>query len=376
MVRMSVSTSKIHYSSPPSDFYKECQKRIHAFLEAQGSHSGLANSKMWLKVFALLTVFIGSYALMLSNQVHGLALFLTQVTFQFTMFVITIGIIHDGAHQALFRSAKLNRLVCYGFDLFGINSHHWLKNHLDSHHKAPNVPGYDSAVESFQLVRLHPGAEWKPWHPYQHYYMFVVYSLVTLFQVFILEWASFAQNLVGFGKEKGLYKRLLIIAFSKSFVLFYSLILPLMVVQAPKWLLVAGFIVGHMLSGIALGVIFQTTHLAEKNDFVALNDEHRLPESFDMHILKTTINFSPSNSVVTFIAGGLNLHVTHHLFPHISQIYLIEMTRIVRETAREFNVPYREYSLWGAVRSHLLTLRQLGRSKDYESWKSLVAREA
>ena len=80
-----------------------------------------------------------------------------------------------------------------------------------------------------------------------------------------------------------------------------------------------------------------------------------------MHILNTTSEFSVENSLVTWIAGGLNLHVTHHLFPTISQIHLPALSRIVRKTAQEFGVPYKHYSLVGALRSHLRTLKALGR---------------
>ena len=42
------------------------------------------------------------------------------------------------------------------FDLIGINSYMWEYNHNLSHHYVPNIPVYDSAIDSFGLFRFHP----------------------------------------------------------------------------------------------------------------------------------------------------------------------------------------------------------------------------
>ena len=125
---------------------------------------------------------------------------------------------------------------------------------------------------------------------------------------------------------------------------------------------------GHVVCGIAIGVIFQTTHLHERTTFPEPNADGRPAGSFAQHVLKTTAEFSTENPLVSWIAGGLNLHVTHHLFPRVSQVHLPALSRIVRETARELGAPYVEYTLFGAVRSHLRTLKRLGSLPSMASW--------
>jgi linoleoyl-CoA desaturase len=61
--------------------------------------------------------------------------------------------------------------------------------------------------------------------------------------------------------------------------------------------------------------------------------------------------------------GGLNFQVEHHLFPKISHIHYPEISKIVRDTCKEFNVNYIEYPTFiSAVGAHLRHLRELGRA--------------
>jgi len=61
--------------------------------------------------------------------------------------------------------------------------------------------------------------------------------------------------------------------------------------------------------------------------------------------------------------GGLNFQVEHHLFPKISHIHYPAISKIVRDTCKEFNVKYIEYpTFFSAVAAHLRHLRELGRA--------------
>jgi linoleoyl-CoA desaturase len=194
--------------------------------------------------------------------------------------------------------------------------------------------------------------------------MFFVYALVTVFQIYFQEPVAFAQRVVGFDRKPGWTTELARMLAKTVLVLGHSLVLPLVVLREPWWMIVVGWTLGHALCGLAIGIIFQTTHLHEGTSFIEPDENGELPGSFAEHILKTTSEFSTENWLVTWIAGGLNLHVTHHLFPQVSQIHLPALSRIVRETAREYGMPYTEYTLFGAVRSHLRLLERLGRSDE------------
>ncbi|MFN0065512.1 MAG: fatty acid desaturase family protein, partial [Chlamydiales bacterium] len=84
--------------------------------------------------------------------------------------------------------------------------------------------------------------------------------------------------------------------------------------------------------------------------------------SFLKHQLATTANFATKSWLATFMFGGLNFQVEHHIFPHICHIHLPKIAKIVKETAKEFGLAYHENETFiGAVLSHFKTLKRLGK---------------
>ncbi|MBO9578342.1 MAG: acyl-CoA desaturase [Microbacteriaceae bacterium] len=58
----------------------------------------------------------------------------------------------------------------------------------------------------------------------------------------------------------------------------------------------------------------------------------------------------------TWLFGGLNYQIEHHLFPSMSRLHLSKARRIVQEQCRELDVPYAETSIW---RSYAIVVRYL-----------------
>lgn len=62
--------------------------------------------------------------------------------------------------------------------------------------------------------------------------------------------------------------------------------------------------------------------------------------------------------------GGLNFQIEHHLFPNICHVHYRDLSKIVEETAHEFNLPYNLKPTFAeAVQSHMRTLKSLGREE-------------
>ena len=345
-------------------FYNELKRRVNTYLASDG-RTRYAGPAMWAKSTFLIAAFFLLGALVYCEKLSSTAFVAVMALWMFNQFLMTIGIVHDAAHYCYARSRKINRRMMYLFDLLGINSEHWIENHVHSHHGAPNVPLQDSAIESFSLVRLHPKTKRNFASKHQHLYIFAIYSVTTIFQVYFLEFVSMAQGLVGF-RLGGIRDALFFFA-QKMFVMSYSLLLPLWILPNPKSEILLGWVLGHMMCGIAIGIIFMTTHLHRDTEFIELTSDGLIQGTFATHILRTTADVGTKNALYTWISGGLNLHVAHHLFPTISQIHLPAITRIVRETAQKHGVPYYEYTLWGALRSHVELLKKLGNLPDWMS---------
>ncbi len=359
-----VSRPKIKYAVQHDPFYAQLKAKIDSYLEASGE-SRYAGPRMWKKTATIIVLFLFFGGLVYFANLTGAAFILVMALWMFTQFLMTIGIAHDAAHDCYTRGKRSNRAIMYLFDAIGISSEHWIENHIHAHHSSPNVPGMDSAIESFSLMRLHPKTRAYRIQRLQHLYMFGIYSVATLFQVYLLEFVSIAQGLVGFDRSdtSGGRKALLFLV-QKLAVLGYSLILPLWLLPNPASEVVLGWLFGHVLCGLALGIIFMTTHLHQATEFLEPDPLGRIHDSFARSVLRTTADVAPNNRFYTWISGGLNHHVAHHLFPTISQIHLPIMTKIVKETAKEFGVPYYEYSFIHGIRSHLRLLKKLGALPD------------
>lgn len=80
-----------------------------------------------------------------------------------------------------------------------------------------------------------------------------------------------------------------------------------------------------------------------------------------IHQLETTANFSRDSRVITWLVGGLNFQVEHHLFPRICHLHYPAISRVVEATCREYGVPYHVNRSFGAgIASHYRWLRRMG----------------
>ena len=86
-----------------------------------------------------------------------------------------------------------------------------------------------------------------------------------------------------------------------------------------------------------------------------------MPWPFLVHQLRTTANFACNNRALSWLVGGLNFQVEHHLFPQVCSVHYPALRPIVREVAARYDVPYHEYpSVRAALAAHLGWLREQG----------------
>jgi linoleoyl-CoA desaturase len=65
---------------------------------------------------------------------------------------------------------------------------------------------------------------------------------------------------------------------------------------------------------------------------------------------------------LSWYVGGLNYQIEHHLFPNVCHVHYRKISRIVKQTAQEFGLPYKsEPTFLGALIGHARLLKELGR---------------
>ena len=64
-----------------------------------------------------------------------------------------------------------------------------------------------------------------------------------------------------------------------------------------------------------------------------------MKNTWAIHQLLTTVNFSTKNRFINWFTGGLNHQIEHHIFPHISHIHYTDIAKIVKKTAKNLIYP-------------------------------------
>jgi linoleoyl-CoA desaturase len=118
------------------------------------------------------------------------------------------------------------------------------------------------------------------------------------------------------------------------------------------------FLLAHLIIGLSVALVFQTTHCIDSTYFPSSRNEF---DNGIYHIFATTADYATEKPLVGWLAGGLNHHIAHHLCPFVCHTHYPSLTRIVKETAAEYGVPYRQHpTMTQAIKHHLLLLKQLG----------------
>jgi linoleoyl-CoA desaturase len=159
-------------------------------------------------------------------------------------------------------------------------------------------------------------------------------------------------------------KQLAHLIFNKIWYTVLTLVLPLMILPLPWWQVVFGFFIMFFVSGLILALIFQPAHVLEETSFYSPDDNGSVENNWAIHQMKTTANFAMKSKWFTWLIGGLNYQVEHHLFPNICHVHYSKISKIVKETAEEFNVPYYHHETFAkALGSHFRLLSDLGTGK-------------
>jgi linoleoyl-CoA desaturase len=168
--------------------------------------------------------------------------------------------------------------------------------------------------------------------------------------------------LTGSGKYKPLYFKLLI-----SRILYYAvfLALPILFIPLAWYWIVAGFLIMHFTGGLVLSTIFQTAHVVPTSDYPLPDSNNELSNNWAVHQLHTTCDFAPNSKLFSWLIGGLNYQVVHHLFPNVSHIHYKRIAIIVQQTAQKYNLPYHVNNTFvGAIFQHLSMLKTLGKPQN------------
>jgi len=271
-------------------------------------------------------------------------------------FIAGIGfnVLHDGSHGSFSNNKWINRIAASSISLLGANHFMWNMKHNMIHHSFTNIDGVDDDIEIGILMRMAPTQKRLKLHKFQHFYFWFLYMLLYIFWIFFSDYSKYFSRKIG---PVPLKKMSFWDHFEFWSVKLYHaaifIVVPIYAVGWAAWLV--GFIVACVVAGFVLSIVFQLAHTVEQTAFPEADfASHKLPDEFAAHQIKTTANFATNNKLVSWLVGGLNFQIEHHLFPKISHVHYPAISNIVRKVCAEHQLQYIEYpTMRGAVLAHV-----------------------
>jgi len=246
---------------------------------------------------------------------------------------------HCANHGAMSNNATANNLLGMTDDLIGGSSLMWRYHHQVSHHIHCNDTALDEDVFSaFPLLRFDARLPRKPWHRWQHIYMWALFPFMQVaFQIGDIK-ALLTRETAGTKLRGVTAMELATVALGK--VVHFSLLLGPALVHGWQAAL-AGTVAFIFTQGVVLAATFAVSHNVPEAKVPTETDGAAPERDWGRQQVLTSADWG--GVVGNFFTGGLNLQVEHHLFPAICFVHYPAIADIVADECKKRGVPYFRY---------------------------------
>ncbi len=320
----------------------------HAYTQVSRTvrESGLLRRTPWFYTFVGLAIAVGFGGAITGFVLLGDSWFQLLIALAFGILFTQIAFLsHEAAHRQILSKGPANdRLARVLAAAIGMSYSWWDSKHT-RHHSNPNMVGKDpdiavdtisfleeDAAESRGLIR---------WITRRQGWLF--FPLLTL-EGLNLHYQSM-KYLFTPGPVKARWTEIGLIA------LRFALFLTPLFLFLPVGMAFAFLGVQLAVFGVYMGASFAPNH----KGMPIIARDARL--DFFAKQVRTSRNIS-GGWWATWLMGGLNYQVEHHLFPSMPRPYLAKAREIVREHCKTLDVPYTETTLW---RSYGIVIAYLNR---------------
>jgi linoleoyl-CoA desaturase len=355
----SISFSKSHNV----EFYKTLQQRVREYFK-DTKKSRFANTNMVIKTVFMISLYVVPFVLLLTVIESPTISFLMWLVMGFGMAGIGLSIMHDANHGAYSKNKFINKALGFIIYAVGGSDVNWRIQHNILHHTYTNVSGMDEDINPGKVMRFSPHAKRYKLHKYQHIYAWFLYCLMTLMWCTVKDYRQAVRyNKMDLMKTQDITYGQLLASIIVSKILYFAVIfgLPFVFSALPWWATILGFLAMQFIAGLILAMIFQPAHVVPTSYYPLPDESGNIDADWAVSQLYNTANFAPKAKVFSWYVGGLNFQIEHHLFPNICHVHYDKLAKIVKETAKEFNLPYISQKTWfGALREHTIMLKNLG----------------
>ncbi|RPI22912.1 MAG: acyl-CoA desaturase [Acidobacteria bacterium] len=343
-------------------FHSELKQRVERYFKERGIGT-TGDARIFVKSAIILTAMAASYIFLVFFAASWPGALLGVLAMSQTLALVGLNIQHDGNHGSYSKSKRVNWVMGFTIDVIGGSHFLWRQKHNILHHTYTNIDELDDDLHTTVLLRFSPDQKLRPWHRFQHWYAFPIYSLLTLSWVTVGDVRKLITGRIGNYRLNPLsWKDLTLFVVMRS--LYFCLALGLPLYLHPVSYVLAAFLGVHLLLGFTLAMVFQLAHTVDGNTFPApVPGTSKIENEWAIHEIETTADFARANPLVSWYLGGLNFQIEHHLFPRICHVHYPEISKIVEATCVEFGISYLAFpSIFAAVKAHVKHLKAMGRA--------------
>jgi linoleoyl-CoA desaturase len=349
------------FPTPATSLHAALKTRVAEYFDGAALASK-GNGELYVKAIAIVGGMIGLYIHLVFftpawyfalPECVLLGLFITGTGFN---------VMHDGSHGSFSSHTWMNTLAGGTLECLGGSAYIWKVKHCMIHHSFTNVEGVDDDINIGYLMRVNEHQRRLWMHRFQHVYCWFLYMMVYIVWVFQVDYQRYFTGRVGpvpMPRMRASDHIQFWVGKVVSACLF--VVIPICRLGVAHALIGVG--VTMAAAGVALTVVFQLAHTVEGPEFPLPGvGSNLLPDEFALHQIATTANFATRNRVVTWLVGGLNFQIEHHLFPRIAHVHYPQISKIVRQVCAERGIAYVEHTTFRkALAAHARHLRAMGR---------------
>ncbi|MEO7871880.1 MAG: acyl-CoA desaturase [Bacteroidia bacterium] len=352
---------KVTFNNKNSLFYDTIKANVEEYF-SKNKISSTGNFKLYLKALVLIPSAIAIYSTVIFFHIHPALSIMLCGIFGFVLACIGFNIMHDACHGSYSKKKWINYMMGLSLNCLGGNSFIWKIKHNIIHHTYTNVDGVDDDIAKMPLIRQCESQKHLRIHKYQHIYTFMIYALSSFLWVFLMDFIKyFGKKITNTPINKISTAEHIIFWVSKVLYVIFYIAVPIYFVGALPWLL--GFTAMHLVKGFTLAIVFQLAHVVEDTQFIEASlQPKKVEQEWAIYQMNTTANFATKNKIISWLTGGLNFQVEHHLFPRVSHVHYPAISKLLIECCEQFGVKYICYpTLTSAIASHYRFMKHLGR---------------
>lgn len=182
--------SKITFNNKNNEFYQSLKKSVDDYF-VKNNIKQTGDWRLFIKTYILVGSSLLFYGLLMLVKMDVVPALLLCAALGFSLSFIGFSVMHDANHGSYSGNSKLNDALGLSLNALGASSYFWKQKHNIIHHTYTNVDGIDDDIAKSPIIRQCESQKWVPAHKVQHIYLLFVYSLSTIFWIYIMDFTKY-----------------------------------------------------------------------------------------------------------------------------------------------------------------------------------------